>query len=208
MKSIHLAALSTALLGSLAFAQTPTAPATPATAVAPAVTHEAERDVKQQQRIEQGLQSGQLSTHEAAKLEHDEAKVDAAQAKALKDGKLTRAERKHIGAMQDRTSRAIDAEKHDAQTGNPQSRSSKRMQADVQRNANQEQRIANGAANGSLTKQEAARMERGEARIDNAEAAAGADGHVGAHEQHALARAQNAESRRIHRKKHNENASA
>jgi hypothetical protein len=204
MKTIHLVALSTALLGSLAFAQTPTAPA----AVAPAVTHEAERDVKQQQRIEQGLQSGQLSTHEAARLEHDEAKVDTAQANALKDGKLTRAERKHIGAMQDRTSGAIAAEKHDAQTGNPQSRSSRRMQADVQRNANQEQRIANGAATGALTKHEAARLERGEARLDNGAAAAGADGHVGAREQHALNRADNAESRRIHRKKHNARASA
>ena len=45
-----------------------------------------QRDVNQQQRIENGLKSGQLNTREAAKLEHEEAKVDRAEANALKDG--------------------------------------------------------------------------------------------------------------------------
>ena len=35
-----------------------------------------QRDVNQQQRIEQGLQSGQLNTREASRLEREEAKVE------------------------------------------------------------------------------------------------------------------------------------
>ena len=34
-----------------------------------------QRDVNQQQRIEQGLQSGQLNTREAGRLENEEARV-------------------------------------------------------------------------------------------------------------------------------------
>ncbi|MFD2273425.1 hypothetical protein ACFS07_26635 [Undibacterium arcticum] len=50
---------------------------------------EVKRDVNQQQRIENGLKSGQLNTREAAKLEHEETRVDRAQANALKDGKFS-----------------------------------------------------------------------------------------------------------------------
>jgi len=53
------------------------------------------------------------------------------------------------------------------------------MQADVQRNINQQQRIEQGVKSGALTTREAGRLERGQARVDSAEARAGADGHVG-----------------------------
>jgi hypothetical protein len=56
--------------------------------------------------------------------------------------------------------------------------------------------------NGSLTNHEVAKLERGEARIANKEAAAGADGHVGKHEQRSIQRSENRESRKIHRQKH------
>lgn len=161
-----------------------------------------QRDVNQQTRIEQGLQSGALNTKEAAKLEREESKVDRMQANALKDGKLTPAEKARLQAAQNQTSRDIAAAKHNEVTGNPQSASSQRMQADVQRNINQEQRIENGIKNGSVTNHEAAKLERGQARVHRKEARAGHDGHVGAAEQAQVQRAENHQSRRIFKQKH------
>lgn len=158
---------------------------------------EARRDVQQQQRIENGLQSGQLNTREAARLEREEGKVDRAEAQAMKDGRLSQSERTRIARMQDRASRDIYAEKHDAQTGNPDSASSRRMQGDVQRNISQEQRIENGLKNGSLTKHEAGKLERGQAKVDRQEFRAGRDGRVGGFEQRQVQRGENRQSLRI-----------
>ena len=83
-----------------------------------------QRDVDQQQRIEQGLQSGQLTTREAAKLEKQETKVEAVEKNALKDGTLTPAEKARIANTQNAVSADIAAQKHDAQVGNPNSASS------------------------------------------------------------------------------------
>jgi hypothetical protein len=161
-----------------------------------------QRDVNQQQRIEQGLQSGQLNTREAARLEREEARVQRDQARAMKDGTLSPEEKARLAREQNKVSRDIYREKHDAQTGNPNSASSQRMQADVQRNVNQQQRIEQGVQSGSLTTREAGKLERGEARIERKEARAGADGHVGAGEQRRVQKAENRESRRIYRQKH------
>jgi hypothetical protein len=120
----------------------------------------------------------------------------------MQDGKLSPAEKARLAREQNRVSRDIYRDKHNAQTGNPNSASSERMQADVQRNINQQQRIEQGVKSGSLGKRETARLERGEARIDRAEARAGADGKVGPREQRRIQRAENRESRRIYREKH------
>jgi len=164
---------------------------------------EVQRDVNQQNRIEQGLQSGQLSTKEAAKLEKGEAHVEKMEANANKDGTLTPAEKARIQNAQNRESAAISAEKHNAVTGNPNSASSQRMQADVQRNANQQARIEQGVQSGSLTKQETAKLERGQSHVANAEARAGANGHVNAAEQKNIQARENHQSKRVYRKKHN-----
>jgi len=162
---------------------------------------ETQRDVNQQQRIENGLKSGQLTTSEAAKLEGEEAHVNRAEAQALKDGKLTRAEKARITRLQNKASKDIYAQKHDAQTGNPNSASSQRMQADVQRNVNQEKRIESGVKSGALTNREAAKLERGQARVDRKEQIAGRDGHVDAREQRRVQRTENRQSRRIKHEK-------
>jgi len=161
-----------------------------------------QRDVNQQERIEQGLKSGQLNTREAARLEREEAKVERDQARALRDGKLSPAEKARLTREQNRVSRDIYREKHDAQTGNPNSASSQRMQADVQRNVNQQQRIEQGLQSGSLTNREAAKLEAGQARENKLEARAGADGNVNAKEQRRIQRTENRQSRRIYREKH------
>jgi hypothetical protein len=164
---------------------------------------EAQRNVDQQQRIEQGLQSGQLNTHEAAKLEGGEAKVGRIESNAMKDGTVSPAEKARIQKAQNAESAAIYRQKHDAQTGNPASASSKRMQADVQRNVNQQARIKQGVTTGSLTTAEAAKAEHGQAKVDRKEAVAGADGHVGPVGQANIAHAENVQSARIFHKKHN-----
>jgi hypothetical protein len=200
MKLSLIASAALALLTSAAMAQTP---ATPATPVAPAAQATVQRDVNQQQRIENGLQSGKITTREAGLLERDEAKVDKLQAKDMKDGKLSPAERRQLRAAQNKASRDIKTAENNGVNGNPLSASSQRMQADVQRNVNQEKRVETGLANGSLTKREAGRMEQGQAHVDRTEARAAADGHVGAGEQRQVQRAENHQSKRIHRAKTN-----
>ena len=162
-----------------------------------------QRDVNQEKRIEQGLKSGELSTKEASKLEREESRVDKMESKALSDGKLSNAEKHRIEREQNRVSKDIAREKHDGQTGDPNSASSKRMQADVQRNINQQERIEQGVQSGQLTNKEAGNLERGQARVDRKEARAGADGHVGAGEQRGIQNAENHQSKKIYRDKHN-----
>ncbi len=107
------------------------------------------------------------------------------------------------GKAQNAESSAIYGQKHDAQTGNPASASSRRMQADVQRNANQQARIKQGVASGALTTKETGSLERGQAHVAHKEAVAGANGHVGAGEQARIQGSENRQSGRVYRKKHN-----
>jgi len=173
-----------------------------ATVFAQSTATTVQRDINQQQRIEQGLQSGALNTREASALEREESRVNQMQSQVLKDGKLTPAEKSRLNAAQDKVSGDIYAAKHNGVTGNPQSDSSKRMQADVQRNVNQQQRIEYGVQSGSLTNREAAKLERGQSKVAKAEANAGRDGHVNANEQARVQSAENHQSKHIYRQKH------
>jgi len=189
MMNRHLlvAALSLACAG--AYAQTTTASTV-------------QRDVNQETRIENGLKDGSLNVREAGQLEREEGRVDRLQARDLKDGKLSDAERARLNAAQNKVSADIAADRHNAVTGNPNSASSTRMQADVARNVNQEKRIEAGLQSGALTRREAGKLERGQAHVDRREARAAADGHVGAREQAGVARAENHQSGRIFIEKH------
>ena len=165
---------------------------------------EVQRDVNQETRIERGLQSGQLSTGEAAKLERGEARIDRMESNAAKDGNVSPQEAARIQRAQNQESRQINQLKNNAVTGDPNSASSQRMQADVQRNVNQQTRIEQGVQSGSLTNREAANLERGQAHVDKMEAKAGADGNVGPKEQKRIQRAENRQSNKIYREKHNQ----
>jgi hypothetical protein len=184
-----LAAAIAALTSGVAFAQT-------------RAEVDTQRNVNQQERIEQGLKSGELNTREASQLERQQAHVERLESRSLRDGKIGAGEQARITAAENRASRNIYRQKHDAQEGNPNSRSSQRMQADVQRNANQQERINNGLESGALSNGEAAKLERGQARVDRREANAGADGHVGPAEQRRIQRTENRQSRKIFREKH------
>jgi hypothetical protein len=162
-----------------------------------------QRDVNQQKRIDQGLQSGQLTTKEASQLEKGEARIEKMEQRADADGKMTDAEKRRIEQAQNKESQQIYQDKHNAQTGNPNSASSQRMQADVQRNVNQQQRIEQGVQSGQLTNREVSNLEKGQANVNRKEARAGANGHVSANEQHSIQAAENHQSRKIYKEKHN-----
>ena len=74
------------------------------------------REANQQQRIDQGVASGQLNAKETNRLDKREAKLAADEAAAKADGKVTRAERRKLQREANRDSRAIHRQKHDAQT--------------------------------------------------------------------------------------------
>ena len=87
------------------FAQT-----TPATA--PATIHR--RKENQQDRIANGVKSGQLTAGETANLEKREAHINKEihNDRVANGGKLTPAERRQVNRQQNRTSRAIYRKKH------------------------------------------------------------------------------------------------
>jgi hypothetical protein len=161
-----------------------------------------DRDVHQQQRIEQGLQNGTITTREGAELERDESRVDRMQSRDMRNGSLSPAEQAQLNRAQNRVSADIHQATSNGVNGNPMSASSQRMQGDVQRNINQEDRIADGLHNGSLTGHEASRMERGESRVDSREYMAGRDGRVGRYEQGGIQREDNRMSHRIYGQRH------
>lgn len=71
-----------------------------------------------------------------------------------------------------------------------------------QRQANQERRIDQGVASGALTPREANRLEAGQARVNRMENRAKADGVVTGAERARLQQAQDVQSARIYRQKH------
>ncbi len=73
------------------------------------------REVRQQGRIAQGVQSGELNRHEAKKLHRGQKRVDHAQRSAAQDGEVSLEERRKINQMQNRQNVRIYQQKHDDQ---------------------------------------------------------------------------------------------
>src|SRR6266478_5873849 len=71
-----------------------------------------------------------------------------------------------------------------------------------QRQQNQERRIEQGEKSGALTKKEAARLEKGQARVQKMENKAMADGKVTKKEARRIERAQDRQSKKIYKEKH------
>jgi len=76
-----------------------------------------QRQRNQQERIAQGIKSGQLTPRETAHLEGREAAIhkEVHNDRAANGGKLTPAEKAQVNRQENRTSRAIYRQKHDAQ---------------------------------------------------------------------------------------------
>jgi hypothetical protein len=92
-----------------------------------------------------------------------------------------------------------------AQTTAPAAPSTPRVD---KREARQQARIDQGVASGQLTQKEATRMENGQARVNQAEANAKADGKVTRKERKHLDRMQDRQSGKIHRQKHDKQKTA
>ena len=155
----------------------------------------------QQNRIANGVQSGQLSAGETKRLESREANVnrEIRNDRAANGGKLTAQERGQVNRQQNNLSRSIYNDKHNAaqaRYGN---------NAVGQRRANQQARIANGIRNGSMTAGEAARSENRQQRINRqiGDDRAANGGRLTGHEHRQINRRQNGASRQIYRQKHN-----
>ena len=74
------------------------------------------RETRQQERIGQGVESGQLTPGETAHLEKQEQRIDnqVKAERAANGGHLTAAERQQVNREQNRESRRIYAAKHNA----------------------------------------------------------------------------------------------
>lgn len=82
----------------------------------PAMPRVDRREARQQKRIDKGVASGQLTPKEAARMEAQQGRIEAAEARAKSDGVVTAKERAGLAKRQNRASRNIHRNKHDAQT--------------------------------------------------------------------------------------------
>jgi hypothetical protein len=123
------------------------------------------------------------------------------------DGNLTPKERRKLRNMQDRSSRHIYNQKHDAQTANVGTRGG----ADIgsmkdpriqRRMQNMEQRIDQGVQSGELTPKEAGKLEAEQAKIRQTEQQMKSDGQLTSKERQRLHDMQDRSSDRIYRQKH------
>lgn len=67
----------------------------------------------QEERIENGVDSGSIDEKEAARLERGQDKVQGALEGAQEDGKISHKEKRHLNKMQKNQSRKIRKSKHD-----------------------------------------------------------------------------------------------
>jgi len=165
-----------------------------------------QRKENQQDRIANGIQSGQLTAGEASKLETKEAAVNGEikADRAANGGKLTPAEKAKINRQQNHLSKQIYDDKHNANTahyGNNEV---------GQRRKNQQERIAQGVKSGQLTAGETAKLENQEKGINQQVRAdrAANSGKLTTGEKAQINKEQNQESKKIYNKKHNSRTQA
>ena len=161
----------------------------------------AQRKDNQQDRIAQGVDSGQLTAGETKNLETKEADVNKEEhtMRSEDDGHLTTADRTTLNNQQNHLSNQIYDDKHNANVahyGNGEI---------GQRQENQQDRIAQGIKSGQLTAGETAHLENQQQGI-NREVAADRQangGHLTGADRKAINQSQNGASRNIYNKKHN-----
>ncbi len=160
-----------------------------------------QRKENQQDRIANGVQSGQLTAGETANLEKKEAAInkETAADRAANGGKLTGAEKQKINRQQNRLSKQIYADKHNANTAHYGNNKV------GQRRENQQDRIAQGIKSGQLTAGETAKLENQQKNINHQVAAdrKANGGPLTASEKQQINKEQNAASKNIYNKKHN-----
>ena len=161
----------------------------------------AQRKENQQDRIANGVKSGQLTAGETANLESKEAAINGETRadRAANGGKLTSDEKQQINQQQNQLSKQIYNDKHNANTahyGNNEV---------GQRRENQQDRIAQGIKSGQLTAGETAKLENQQRGINQQVAAdrAANGGKLTSAEKQQINKEQNAASKNIYNQKHN-----
>jgi hypothetical protein len=163
----------------------------------------------QQERISEGVQSGQLTPGEFNRLQEEQTPTRGAEARMKTDGRLAPRERDRLNAMPDRSSRDIYRAAHDNRVaapgvnwqgpgpywGPPASLDG--------REAYQQNRINQGVQSRQLTPEEFNRLQREQARIRAAEALMRADGRLDPRERARLNAMLNRSGRDIYRAEHN-----
>jgi hypothetical protein len=124
-----------------------------------------QRNVYQEQRILDGLKSGSISTREAAQLEREQQQILLMQAEALKRKGMTEAEQARVTAEQTKVSQHIAEAQQNDSRGDPTSESSRAMQEAIAQNVEQQRRIQDGLARGTLTNEEVLKLQQGQARV-------------------------------------------
>ena len=83
-----------------------------------AMTRVGERNYSQQQRVAQGVRSGQMTAGETRNVEGREASIhqQAASDRAANGGRMTQQERQQVNQRQNNVSRSINNDKHNAET--------------------------------------------------------------------------------------------
>ena len=117
------------------------------------------REANQDQRIANGLRCGQMTSGEAARAERTQSNIDQQvhNDRVANGGTLTNQERQQINGEQNAASRQIYNEKHNGNTVAPNEVDN--------REANQQQRTANGLRSGQMTSGEAARTNQNQAGV-------------------------------------------
>jgi hypothetical protein len=171
-----------------------------APAAAPATINQ--RKENQQDRIANGIQSGELTAGETKNLEKKESELNHEEhdMRKLDNGHLTAADRATLNQQQNKLSNNIYKDKHNARVQNVDPKSEV-----GQRQRNQQERIAQGVKSGQLTAGETAHLEGRESAINkevhNDRVANG--GKLTAAERRQVNHQENRTSRAIYRKKHN-----
>jgi hypothetical protein len=181
--------------------QSSPAPATPAQQPEKKDPSIAQRKENQQDRIANGVKSGQLTPGETANLENKEAAInkETRTDRAANGGKLTSAEKAQVNQQQNQVSKQIYADKHNANTAHYGNNKV------GQRRENQQDRIAQGIKSGQLTPGETAKLEKQQRGINKQVAAdrKANGGSLTASEKKQVNKEQNQASRNIYHKKHN-----
>ena len=179
----------------------------PAPSAAPAATEKkadpsiAERKENQQDRIANGVKSGQLTPGETANLEKKEAAInkETSADRAANGGKLTSAEKAQVNKQQNQVSKQIYTDKHNANTAHYGNNKV------GQRRENQQDRIAQGIKSGQLMPSETAKLEKQQQGINKQVATdrKANGGTLNAAQKKQVNKEQNQASRNIYKKKHN-----
>ena len=161
----------------------------------------AQRKEDQQDRIANGVKSGQLTAGETANLEKKEAAInkETSADRAANGGKLTSTEKAQVNKQQNQVSKQIYADKHNANTAHYGNNKV------GQRRENQQDRIAQGIKSGQLTPSETAKVEKQQQGINRQVATdrKANGGTLNASQKKQINKQQNQASRNIYQKKHN-----